>query len=307
MRVKRAAVWAAAVLLLGGTVAGCGGGEQEKAKAKGPGSPTAQKPDSKTIDSDDDHTVLRLSDGRELSLTYAKGRGLEAKHRDSATEAWSAPKTVYANAHDPCQGIEAKAYRDTVWVVAGFGPYCRDGEEPQDVLAAVGTDDLSSWATSVVSDQGFDPKPRFRDSGARVDFVDRSWIGTTTLTWKKLSGFASPTETYRPIHQWFVGRWRSQDGTQQLTIDQAAGARSARLTVESLTGPRCKGSAMLTGLDQHDLTLNNFKLEEGTKTAYCPPEDETEYSFAVDSADGPLRLVKIGNRPKTVRTYERAD
>ncbi|MFE1953761.1 hypothetical protein ACFW9D_25210 [Streptomyces sp. NPDC059524] len=306
MNVQRAVVWAAAVLLLGGTVAGCGD-ERARPAAEEPGRAAPQKPDSKTLDSDDDHTVLRLSDGRELSLTYAKGRGLEAKHRDAAAEAWSAPKTVYATAEDPCQGIEAKAYRGTVWVVAGFGTYCRDGEEPQDVLAAVGTGDLSTWATSVVSDQGFEPKPRVRGAGARVDFVDRSWIGTTTLTWKKPSGFASPTETYRPIHKWFVGRWRSQDGTQQLTIDQAAGSRSARLTIESVTGPRCKGTAMLTGLDQHDLTINNFKLEEGTKTAYCPPEDETEYSFAVDSADGPLRLVKIGNHPKTVRTYERAE
>jgi hypothetical protein len=33
----------------------------------------------------------------------------------------------------------------------------------------------------------------------------------------------------------------------------------------------------------------------------------TEYSFAVDSADGPLRMVRIGNHPKTVQTYERTE
>ncbi|MGW5732916.1 MULTISPECIES: hypothetical protein [Streptomyces] len=61
------------------------------------------------------------------------------------------------------------------------------------------------------------------------------------------------------------------------------------MVIESRTGPRCKGSATDSGIDQHDLSLSNFTLDQGTKTLTCPPK-ETTYSFDAKSSDGPLRL-----------------
>jgi hypothetical protein len=173
--VKRVSVWAAAVLLLGGAAVGCGGtpGEVGKAGAAG-GEGAALKPDSKVVASDDDHTVLELSDGRQVSLAFAAGRGVEAKQRESADAEWSSAVLVHANGQAPCQGITAKAYRDTVWLTAGFGMYCRDGDEPNEVIAAVGTSDLTSWNTDVAKDGTAWPKSRVRDGGTRVDFVDRN-------------------------------------------------------------------------------------------------------------------------------------
>ncbi|MYW67782.1 hypothetical protein GTY65_27455 [Streptomyces sp. SID8379] len=309
MRTKSAAAWAVAVLMLGAAVGGCA--EQSD---KGPSGSSAKhtkshrepedKPDSRVVEDDDDHTVLELSDGRQVSLRFTR-RGLEAQHRDASDDAWSTRKTVYETGTKPCGGIRAKAYQDTVWLAAGFGAYCRDGEEPQEVIAAVATGDLSSWTTDPTNNTIVWPKARIRDGGARVDFVDPGMLRTTTLTWRKGSGFAGVATNYKPIHPWFVGRWRATDGSQQLTFHQVEPGRWAQVVIESRTGPRCKGSAVVSGIDQHDLSMSNFKLDQGTRTVNCPPK-ETEYSFDVKSSDGPLRLRKIGNHPKTVLTYERA-
>ncbi|MBW5424266.1 hypothetical protein GKQ77_22305 [Streptomyces sp. BG9H] len=309
MRTKSAAAWAVAVLMLGAAVGGCA--EQSDKGPSGSGAKHTKshrepedKPDSRVVEDDDDHTVLELSDGRQVSLRFTR-RGLEAQHRDASDDAWSARKTVYETGTKPCGGIRAKAYRDTVWLAAGFGVYCRDGEEPQEVIAAVATGDLSSWTTDPTKNNMVWPKARIRDSGARVDFVDRSFWGTNTLTWRKGSGFARMATKYKPIHPWFVGRWRATDGSQQLTIHQVEPGRWARVVIESRTGPRCKGSAVVTGTHQHDLSMSNFKLDQGVRTVNCPPK-ANEYDFDVKSSDGPLRLRKIGNHPKTVLTYERA-
>ncbi|GGV36770.1 hypothetical protein [Streptomyces spectabilis] len=309
MRTKSAAAWAVAVLMLGAAVGGCA--EQSD---KGPSGSSAKhtkshrepedKPDSRVVEDDDDHTVLELSDGRQVSLRFTR-RGLEAQHRHASDDVWSARKTVYETGTKPCHGIRAKAYRDTVWLAAGFGAYCRDGEEPQEVIAAVATGDLSSWTTDPTKNTIAWPKARIRDGGARVDFVDPGMLETATLTWRKGSGFAEVATEYKPIHPWFVGRWRATDGSQQLTLHQVEPGRRARVVIESRTGPRCKGSATVSGIDQHDLSMSNFKLDQGTRTVNCPPE-ETKCSFDVRSSDGPLRLRKIGNHPKTVLTYERA-
>ncbi|MEV5613335.1 hypothetical protein [Streptomyces sp. NPDC052225] len=309
MRTKSAAAWAVAVLMLGAAVGGCAGQTD-----KGPSGSGAKhtksdrepedKPDSRVVEDDDDHTVLELSDGRQVSLRFTR-RGLEAQHRHTSHDAWSARQTVYETGTKPCHGIRAKAYRDTVWLAAGFGVYCRDGEEPQEVIAAVATGDLSTWTTDPTRNTVPWPKARIRDGGARVDFVDRSMLETTTLTWRKGSGFAEVATEYKPIHPWFVGRWRATDGSQELTFHQVGPGRRARVVIESRTGPRCAGSAIVSGIDQHDLSMRNFKLDQGTRTVNCPPK-ELEYSFDVKSSDGPLRLRKIGNHPKTVLTYERA-
>ncbi|MGV2920996.1 hypothetical protein [Streptomyces alfalfae] len=309
MRTRSAAAWAVAVLMLGAAAGGCaeqsvGGPSGSTAKHTKSHREPEDKPDSRVVEDDDDHTVLELSDGRQVSLRFTR-RGLEAQHRHASDEAWSARKTVYETGAAPCQGIRAKAYRDTVWLAAGFGKYCRDGEEPQEVIAAVATGDLSSWTTDPTKNNMVWPKARIRDGGARVDFVDRSFWGTTTLTWRKGSGFAKAATEYKPIHPWFVGRWRATDGSQQLTIHQVEPGRWARVVIETRTGPRCKGSAIVTGSNQHDLSMSNFKLEQGTRTVNCPL-DELKYDFDVKSSDGPLRLRKIGNHPKTVLTYERA-
>ncbi|WP_309029991.1 hypothetical protein [Streptomyces alfalfae] len=309
MRTRSAAAWAVAVLMLGAAAGGCaeqsvGGPSGSTAKHTKSHREPEDKPDSRVVEDDDDHTVLELSDGRQVSLRFTR-RGLEAQHRHASDEAWSARKTVYETGAEPCQGIRAKAYRDTVWLAAGFGKYCRDGEEPQEVIAAVATGDLSSWTTDPTKNNMVWPKARIRDGGARVDFVDRSFWGTTTLTWRNGSGFAKAATEYKPIHPWFVGRWRATDGSQQLSIHQVEPGRWARVVIETRTGPRCKGSAIVTGSNQHDLSMSNFKLEQGTRTVNCPL-DELKYDFDVKSSDGPLRLRKIGNHPKTVLTYERA-
>lgn len=237
MRTKSTAAWAVAVLMFGAAVGGCG--EQS---GKGPSGSSAKhtksqrepedKPDSRVVEGDDDHTVLELSDGRQVSLRFTR-RGLEAQHRDASDDAWSARKTVYETGTKPCGGIRAKAYRDTVWLAAGFGVYCRDGEEPQEVIAAVATGDLSSWTTDPTKNNMVWPKTRIRDGGARVDFVHRSMLMTTTLTWRKGSGFAKVVTKHKPIHPWFVGRWRATDGSQQLTIHQVEPGRWARVVIES--------------------------------------------------------------------------
>ncbi|MEV0529912.1 hypothetical protein AB0I66_41540 [Streptomyces sp. NPDC050439] len=295
--------------MLGAALGGCAGPSDNKPSAstqhtKSPRN-AEDKPDSRVVEGDEDHTVLELSDGRQLSLRFTR-RGLEAQHRHTLDEAWSAPKTVYETGTPPCHGIRAKAYRDTVWLAAGFGAYCRDGEEPQEVIAAVATGDLSSWTTDPTKNTTTWPKARIRDGGTRVDFIDPSMLQTTTLTWRKDSGFAQATTTYKPIHPWFVGRWQATDGSQQLTLHQVKPDRRARMVIESRTGPRCKGSATVSGIDQHDLSLSNFTLEQGTTTLNCPPK-ETKFSFDVKSPDGPLRLRTIGNHPKTILTYERAN
>ncbi|MCQ4206454.1 hypothetical protein [Streptomyces longispororuber] len=308
MRTKSAAAWAVAVLMLGAAVGGCaeqsdkgqsGSSAKHTKSHRGP----EDKPDSRVVEADDDHTVLELSDGRQVSLRFTR-RGLEAQHRDASGDAWSARKTVYETGTNPCGGIRAKAYRDTVWLAVGFGQYCRDGDEPHEVIAAVATGDLSSWTTDPAKKYTVWPKARISDGGTRVDFVDPSWVRTTTLTWRKGSGFAKAATEYKPIHSWFVGRWRATDGSQQLTIHQVEPGNWARMVIESLTGPRCKGSAIVTGTDQYNLSMNNFKLDQGTRTVNCPPE-ELKYRFDVKSSDGPLRLRTIGNHPKTVLTYER--
>ncbi|WP_158708996.1 hypothetical protein [Streptomyces sp. NRRL S-920] len=312
MRTKSTAAWAVAVLMLGAAAGGCA--EQAEQSDRGPSGSSAKhatfhrepenKPDSRVVENDDDHTVLELSDGRQVSLRFTR-RGLEAQHRHTSDDAWSARKTVYETGTKPCDGIRAKAYRDTVWLAAGFGQHCTDGEEPQEVIAAVATGDLSSWTTDPTKNTLVWPKVRIRDGGARVDFVHSSMLETTTLTWRKGSGFAEAATKYKPIHPWFVGRWRATDGSQQLTIHQVKPGRRARVVIETRTGPRCKGSATVTGIDQHDLSMSNFKLEQGTRAINCPPE-ELKYDFDVKSSDGPLRLRKIGNHPKTVLTYKRA-
>ncbi|MFE6888198.1 hypothetical protein [Streptomyces sp. NPDC057694] len=308
MRTKSAAAWAVAVLMLGAAVGGCA--EQSD---KGPSGSSAKhtkshrepedKPDSRVVEDDDDHTVLELSDGRQVSLRFTR-RGLEVQHRDVSDDSWSARRTVYETGINPCGGIRAKAYQDTVWLTAGFGAYCRDGDEPHEVIAAVATGDLSSWTTDLTKNTTPWPKARISDGGARVDFVRNIWLMTTTLTWRKGSGFAGVATEYKPIHPWFVGRWRATDGSQQLTVHQVGPGRFARVVIESLTGSRCKGSAIVTGTDQYNLSPSNFKLDQGTRTVHCPP-DELKYRFDVKSSDGPLRLRTIGNHPKTVLTYER--
>ncbi|MHB9756534.1 hypothetical protein ACYBSK_19360 [Streptomyces sp. BYX5S] len=308
MRTKSAAAWVVAMLLLGAAAGGCA--EQSDQEQSGSSAKQTKshrepenKPDARVVEHDDDHTVLELSDGRQVSLRFTR-RGLEAQHRDASDDAWSARKTVYETGTRPCGGIRAKAYRDTVWLAAGFGQYCRDGDEPQEVIAAVATGDLSSWTTDPTKNTIPWPKARISDGGARVDFVHPSMLFTTTLTWRKGSGFAKVATAYKPIHRWFVGRWRATDGSQQLTINQVEPGKWARMVIESRTGPRCKGSAIVSGINQYDLSMSNFKLDQGTRTVNCPPA-ELKYDFDVKSSDGPLRLRTIGNHPKTVLTYER--
>ncbi|RII22116.1 hypothetical protein DSC45_00115 [Streptomyces sp. YIM 130001] len=309
-------MWAAASLVLAVAATGCGtesaapsGGsakaDSAAAESAAHRQPDPEKIDSKVLEEDDDHTVIRLADGRQVSLSYTK-RGLEERHRADTDADWSAAKTVHATDTAACQGITAKAHQDTVWVTADFGLYCSDGEPPSESVAAVGSGDLSSWDADLTKGMDGWPKAYVYDKGDRVEFVDKRWDGTTTLPWRKGTGFEPKQHVYEPIGKQLVGSWKATDGSQRVTFEQAAPEKRPRLTIETLKGERCLGSGTLGPKSDDSAELNDFKVREGKETTNCPPE-LFEYFYEAKSADGPLVLWKLGNKPQKVLTYERTD
>jgi hypothetical protein len=265
-----------------------------------------EKIDSRVVSESEDHMVIELKDRRRVSLEYVRKKGLVERHRPAEGGGWSAPKTVHETETEPCQGIDARAHGGTVTVTADWGLYCSDGEPPQESVAAVGVGSLAEWDTDLT--EGFDgwPPAKIYDGGDEVRFVDKRWDGTTTLTWKKGSGFGDPSDVYKPIPKRFTGSWRAEDGTHRLTFVQAGPGRRPSLTIETLKGERCVGSGAVTRKSADSVELRDFKVKEGAETENCPPE-LYETFFNAESADGTMRLMELGKPPKPLVTYERGD
>ncbi|WP_070019998.1 hypothetical protein [Streptomyces nanshensis] len=267
---------------------------------------TPEKIDSKVIGEGDDHIVIELKDKRRVSLKYADGKGLVERHRAAGGGDWSAPRTVHKTKTEHCQGIDARAHGGTVTVTADWGLYCSDGEPPQESVAAVGTGHLTAWDTDLT--EGFDgwPPAKIYDGGDEVRFVDKRWDGTTTLTWKKGKGFGEPSDVYKPIPEHLVGSWEAEDGSSRVTFQQTSEGKRPSATVETLKGAQCVGSGPVTEKSDDSVELRDFTVEKGKETKNCPPE-LYETFFTAPDADGPLKLMELGDPPKPLLSYERTD
>ncbi|KOG39841.1 hypothetical protein [Streptomyces resistomycificus] len=141
---------------------------------------------------------VALADGRRVGLSYAAGRGLLERHRDAGSATWSEPHVVYGTRADPCQSMTAKAFEDTVAVIADWGPYCSDGEPPMESVAAVGTGkDLSRWDTDLTKEfDGWEKVTADGDSRQLLfTRVSTQWL--TRLRWSRTEGFAEVEEVPR--------------------------------------------------------------------------------------------------------------
>lgn len=194
MRVRRRSTLVGAVLVLEVVVAACGqpgyGGEGAGSAGS---SPTAEpSPAHAPFDAE-----VELADGRRVGLSYAAGRGLLEQHRQAGAGAWSKPHLVYGTASDPCQSVTAKAFDDTVAVIANWGPYCADGEPPMESLAAVGTGDLSRWDTDLTKSFDGWEKVAAVDGPTRLEFTRVSTQWLNRLRWSRTEGFAEVEQVPR--------------------------------------------------------------------------------------------------------------
>ncbi|MGY1434599.1 hypothetical protein [Streptomyces reniochalinae] len=265
---------------------------------------TPEKIDSHVVDKDDSHIRIELKDKRQVSLTYAKDKGLVERHRPAEGGTWSSPKTIYKTKAESCQGIDARAHGDTVAVTANWGLYCSDGEPPQESVAAMGAGELTEWDTAESENSDGWPPAQIYDGGDRAEFVAKGPHSTTTLPWKKGSGFGDEATVYEPIPGRFVGSWRAEDGSHRVTFQQAAAGKPATGTIETLTGQRCLGSGVVTKKSADGVELGNFTIKEGKQAKNCPPE-VFEHFYQVETADGDMQLMELGKPPKPVATYKR--
>ncbi|MFB8266790.1 hypothetical protein ACFC96_09270 [Streptomyces sp. NPDC055955] len=292
---RRACVFgvAGAVLLATGGITAC----QGDASADPAGA-------ARVVKETDDEAVVELSDGRRVSLRYQAGTGLLERHRSARGKPWSTAKTVYATKTDPCRGIDLKAQRATVTVRADFGQYCRDGEPPTESVAAVGTGGPGKWDTHLAKDwDGWDRVDIARN-GKSATFSTKSSSGTTTLEWRAGKGFGEVVTTYKKLGARFLGTWRAEDGSHQVTFRQSRLNVPASATVETLKGPTCKVRMDLINIWEDRVQPRRTKVLEGEKTTYCPPE-EFNSEYVVATADGPMELRNLGDATPLV-TYRKS-
>ncbi|MEK0098544.1 hypothetical protein WDA79_08540 [Streptomyces sp. A475] len=292
---RRACVFgvAGAVLLATGGITAC----QGDASADPAGA-------ARVVKDTDDEAVVELSDGRRVSLRYQAGTGLLERHRGARGKPWSTSKTVYATKTDPCRGIDLKAHRATVTVRADFGQYCRDGEPPTESVAAVGTGGPGKWDTHLAKDwDGWDRVDIARN-GKSATFSTKSSSGTTTLEWRAGKGFGEVVTTYKKLGARFLGTWRAEDGSHQVTFRQSRLNVPASATVETLEGPTCKVRMDLINIWEDRVQPRRTKVLEGEKTTYCPPE-EFNSEYVVATADGPMELRNLGDATPLV-TYRKS-
>ncbi|MFD3559893.1 hypothetical protein ACFWVU_09500 [Streptomyces sp. NPDC058686] len=256
---------------------------------------------ARVVKDTDDEAVVELSDGRRVSLRYQAGTGLLERHRSADGKAWSRSKTVYATKTDPCRGIDLKALRATVTVRAGFGPYCRDGEPPTESVAAVGTGGLGKWDTHLAKDwDGWDRVDIARD-GKSATFSSKSSAATTTLGWRAGKGFGEVATTYKKLGERFLGTWRAEDGSHEVTFRQSRLDVPASATVETLEGPTCRVRMDVINIWEDRVQPRGATVLEGEKTTYCPPE-EFNSEYVVETPDGPMELRNLGDTTPLV-TY----
>lgn len=308
-KLSRTVAGAAVLAVLGttGYMASAYAGGESGSGADSPGT-TADVPekiDSRVLKESDEHIRIELKDKSRVFLKYEAKKGLIERHRTEKGD-WSAPKLIYATKTDSCQGIDARAHGRTVTVTADWASYCSDGEPPNESLAAVGTGDLTEWDTDLTEGMDGWPPAKIYNGGDEARFVEKRWDGTTTLTWKKGAGFGEPSNVYKPIPKRFVGSWRAEDGSQQVTFTQTAPQKRPSLTIETLKGERCVGTGAVTEKSADSVEIRGFEVTEGKETTNCPPE-LFEHFFEVENVDGPMNLKELGDKPKIVLTYQRVE
>ncbi|MEV0552660.1 hypothetical protein AB0I27_04315 [Streptomyces sp. NPDC050597] len=188
----------AGVTALLGAIVACGSTEAGAGDAS-PGPDSAQA--SPTSRPSPTHArfveEIEWADGRRVGMYYASKRGLMEQHQDTAGGAWSKPRLVHATKSDPCQSIALKAFDGTVAAIANWGPYCSDGEPPMESIAAVGTENLSTWDTKLTKE--FDGWEKVEASGdnEHLTFGRNSTEWLTRLRWSRTDGFGEVEDIRR--------------------------------------------------------------------------------------------------------------
>lgn len=134
-------------------------------------------------------STLKLKDGRTVQVRLVEGTGVRERHRAAGSDKWSAWQTLFLSDQDRCQGVDLEEANGTVSLIADFGPYCSDGEPPQESVAAIGAGDLTKW--EVDTTEGFDgwADASINDDGDRAVFLYNSDSGLYTLRWATGEGF----------------------------------------------------------------------------------------------------------------------
>ncbi|SOD83230.1 hypothetical protein SAMN06272781_8077 [Streptomyces sp. 1222.2] len=127
---------------------------------------------------------VKLDDGRRVAMYYRRGEGLVEQHYSPREKAWTEPVVIHRTETDACQGIELRANGGTVAAIADFGPYCNDGEPPDESVAAVGTDSLAKWDIDITKDFDGWERASVSEDGRTVDFSR-----DITLHWTRAAGF----------------------------------------------------------------------------------------------------------------------
>lgn len=153
------------------------------------GSAQHEKENAGTSD-DDFQSTLELSDGRKVHVRLVEGTGAQERHTTAGSGKWSKWQTLHKTKSDRCQGVDLAETNGTVSLIADFGPYCYDGEPPQESIAGVGTEDLTDWDIDIT--EGFDgwEDTSIADDGSKVLFVYNSDSGLYTLRWEQSEGFS---------------------------------------------------------------------------------------------------------------------
>ncbi|MFF1449979.1 hypothetical protein ACFVYF_17835 [Streptomyces sp. NPDC058274] len=222
--------------------------------------------------------VITLPGGRKVEVRYVDGKGLGERHYDPRTKKWSKTQLIYTTKSDACQGIELAAADGTVAAIADFGPYCDDGEPPQESIAAVGTGRFTAWETNLQkSFDGWDTA-NVAKGGASASFVQTSEETIETLRWSKKGGFSGPTEEPRPakkLSEKFFGSWKSEDGSQRVAVQKLGNGGVATFFTQS--GERC---VTRVGLYPYSETVGEFTTgyrEEGDRTKNCPAYPDSDF------------------------------
>ncbi|MEQ4722029.1 hypothetical protein [Nonomuraea sp. B19D2] len=201
MRMKHPQALAGMLLFV--TVAACGG--QEPAITRASPAPSAPEPTTTTPakaskdysyelrksdiswngTGDPYNAMVELDDGRRVAMHYRRGKGLYEQHFSPQAGGWTRPRLIYGTTTEACQGIELRAFAETVTATADFGVYCSDGEPPQESIAAVGVGSLRTWDHHLT--RSFDGWERIsaRDDGKEITFRN----GSSTLRWSRTGGF----------------------------------------------------------------------------------------------------------------------
>lgn len=288
----RLAVCAVASLFAGGLLTGCA--DTRPASDDGPG---------RVLKKNDDYTVFERADGMRVELRYRTGRGLTERHRRDGD--WSAEHFVHRTKTAPCQGITVRGHGELVAVIADFAAYCRDGDPPMENVAVVGSGhDLTDWAAK--GTRGGDGWEKVRFGTGSVEFEERWFSGTDTLSWTSGKGFGSERRQYKPIRAGFLGTWKAEDGSHQLVFTQA-GKGQPLLTISTLNGAPCTVEVPVHQVGGTSVEMSGEpRVTRGGKERFCPPKPfETEYELRQD--DGSLRLIDFISSPrKELMRYERS-